>query len=429
MEWVKQNVKFVVGIVVSLLAIGGAGYFAYAQYTSFTNAQAAMNDARSQWEGLERKSPHPGTSSVNNIRSATNDLANVSGFYNQTIDLFQPVPEIAITNAFQLNVTINQSIALLTKTADQSGVTIPNNYNFTFRGQKELIDFDDNASIPKFAFHLGNVQKLVNAIYNSRVHSLESIKRVKVDDTDAESFGIMNNLGMTQEEYLLYTPYEISFKGFSSELASVIENLTNSKDVYIIKAMNVEPTELPIRPQENRKIRRTIIRRPNPTSMNPYGANPYGEGRAGSAMANTYGGGSGNNYGSGRTGSAMSNTYGGGSGNPYGSSGNPMPPRGGNPYGVGPGSSQYGGNPYGGQYGMMPGYGMGPQQPQIRTRKNETSDKYVIAEKPLLFQVQVHLVNYFDDTAVVEKVFSSGESDSSEEGEDDYNDDYDDDQY
>ena len=371
MDWVKQNIKFVVGLVVSLLLIGGAGFFAYSQYNAFTAAQSALQSARGTWEDLENKDPHPGTLNVNNINRATNDLARVQQFFDRTVALFQPVPDITITNAFDLNVAINNTIARMTKAADFYGVTIKNDYSFTFRGQKTVIAFDDKASIPKYAFHLQNMERLVDAIYKARVHSLEEVKRVKVDETDSSSFGIMSDISMVQDEYLLYTPYEISFKGFSSELANVLENLTNAKDVYLVKALNVEPTDLPVRPSENRKVRRPIIRPTSSMPNNQYGANPYG-----------------------------------GSGNPYGG-----------------GGGAYGGNPYGGgQYGMNP-YAP-PAQPQIQTRKKDVSDSYVISENPLLFQIHLHLVHYFEDPAVAEKVISLGEESSS--GEDGYDDGYDD---
>ncbi|MCD8533833.1 MAG: Amuc_1100 family pilus-like protein [Verrucomicrobia bacterium] len=419
-----------IGLAVAVLLIGGAGYFAFLQYNSFTQSQQTLQSERSTWEGLETKSPHPGTPNLDNIRSATNDLARVQQLFDTTQRLFRPVPPITISNAFDLNIAVNRTISSLNKQASLYGVTVPNSYNFTFRGQKEVIDFKSKGSIPKFAYHLNNVEKLVQAVYNARVHSLESIKRVRVDETDENSFGIMQNLGMTQDEFLLYTPYEISFKGFSSELASVLENLTNSEDVYIVKAMNVEPTDLPVRPQENR---RNFSRQmtmppqglPNPYGQagpygttNPYGTgNPYGLGRPGE-MANTYGSGAAGQYGaSGNPTPSMGDPYGGQYGaSPFGgqyggASGNPAPPMGGQ-YG-----GQYGANPYGGQYGNP--YGMGPMQPQIMTRQKETSEKYVISENPLLFEVQVHLVQYFEDAELAAALLSVAEEGSgSSEDED-----------
>lgn len=432
-------------MVVSVLLIGGAGYFAYAQYTAYTTAQGNLSSVRDSWQSLEQQDPHPGTETVRNIEAANKDLTNnVQVLYNNTVSLFQPVPDILLTNATDLNIAVNEGIYRMTKGADLFGVTIKNDYNFTFRGQKAVVNYADSGSIPKYAFHLHNVERLVDAIFNARVHSLESIKRVKVDEIDDNSFGIMTEVGMTKDEFLLHTPYEISFKGFSSELASVIEHLANSKDVYIVKAMKVEPTELPVRPKENRKQRRTMMR-PMPSPTNPYGGrggefgnNPYGGRGGGSQFGNTYGAGNsqfGNTYGGGN--SQFSNTYGGGATSTsqfadqygLGGSGNPARPR-------GRGGESYGGNPprpggagqYGSQFPGMPGMNpYGPMQPQIQTRKKQVSDEFVISENPLLFQVQVHLVQYFDDPAAVDAIMSSAEVASTDDGSGDgYDSGYDD---
>ena len=115
MEWVKQNLKFVIGMVVSILLIGGAGYFAYTQYNAYSAAQNNLSSVRGSWESLEQETPHPGTETIRNIDAASKDLTNnVQVLYDRTVSLFQPVPDILLTNATDLNIAVNEGIYRMT---------------------------------------------------------------------------------------------------------------------------------------------------------------------------------------------------------------------------------------------------------------------------------------------------------------------------
>ena len=82
MEWLKKNIIVVVFGVVSLLLLAGSGYFLFSQINADKEATAKLAQTRQRWESLERKKPHPGSESVDNINAAKRDANNVSSFLN-----------------------------------------------------------------------------------------------------------------------------------------------------------------------------------------------------------------------------------------------------------------------------------------------------------------------------------------------------------
>ena len=90
------------------------------------------------------------------------------------------------------------------------------------------------------ASELEDIKEIMRIVYAARVHSLAALKRMPVSEND--NFGgtdyIMNRYPRTND-WAISTAYEVTFQGFSSELARVMEGLANAKQCFVVKTVGV----------------------------------------------------------------------------------------------------------------------------------------------------------------------------------------------
>lgn len=408
MEWIKKNKFFVIALVISILAIGGSGYFAFASWQSAQESAEALRQQRDKWERLERSNPHPGTIEIDNIALAQEDQVQIGSVFERAKEYMTTMPFLGITNDRAMRGFIENEVYDLTELALLSGVALPEGYNFSFDGPMAIFNYETN-SIPKLQFHVANVSMLSRLLYDIKVHSIEAVKRPRIDKSDDFSDGIID-AQPNDADFYIRTPYELVFKGFSREFGEVLENFANAQDCVVVKAMSVEATDLPVRKkasEEKKKLRR------RPRQVNPYaGMNPYGmPGMGGGAYGggNPYGGAMGGGYGAGMRGGDMSAAYGGmggGYGNPYGAMG-----------------GAYGANPYAAGAG-------GSRSRGVETVETDTTFDEEIEEKPLEIRIYIDLLQLKpeEQPEFVQAVLTAppeGDADAVDEDEDEDEDDED----
>lgn len=368
MDWIKKNLTMVVSGVVALLLLGGAGYFLFSQWQLDAKVDAELKDARATWERLEKSDPHPGTDEINNIKAIQQDVQKTGAFLTKVSGSFHSLTYPVVTNNFQFKTLLEQRIDLLRKRAEESGVTIPQDYSFTFKAQMSKMRFEAEDLQP-LANQLEEITALSELLFSQRVHSIEAIRRVAVAKDDSMGGNSYIPLTAVTNDLVVITPYEVTIKGFSSEMAGVLQAFANADSCYRITAINVATTELT-----------------DPDAVlladSDYGATPAMAGRyaptGGAAtpggraadFARTYGIAPGGSTSSSR----MAETYGGGAAraNPYGGGGSRGEGRYGaanraDPYGLGNRADPYGlgnrANPYGGAQatGVTPNYRTAPR--------------------------------------------------------------------
>ena len=97
-------------------------------------------------------------------------------------------------------------------------------------------------SLESLAVQLGEVKAIAETIFAARANALDSIQRVRVSDDDIagpagdyiDNHAITNNLAVI-------TPYVVTFRCFTPELARVISAFSMAPNTFLIKAINVLP--------------------------------------------------------------------------------------------------------------------------------------------------------------------------------------------
>jgi hypothetical protein len=243
MGWIKRNLFFVVGGLLTLGLLGGAGFYIYKGWSSNSDASATLNELYAKLSQINQEPKQPGNDKVDNMALAKDQEQQMRDWGKQAVGYFQPIPSIpqgdvtSKTFATALNTTINQ----LQQEAKQNSVNLPTDYYFSFQAQSGKLTF--SSGLGPLAEQLGQVKAIVEILFAARVNDLIGVQRVRVSDDDAASGSqsdyiderpVTNNLA-------IITPYVITFQTFTPELARVISGFATSTNPFIVKSIAVQP--------------------------------------------------------------------------------------------------------------------------------------------------------------------------------------------
>jgi len=306
MNWLKRNLILVVGAGVALVLLGAAGYFLFTSYQKDTTVSGELSRAADQITRLNSASP---SVTPENIEAAKTEQERVGAKVKDFRKHFASVGAYTnITSAdfkFLLANTLNE----LNTLAESQGVRRPKDFAYTFDTQRGLVVFNPSELLT-WTFQLLEIRALCDTIYRARVHSVLRILRPSVSTNDNAQVVLRGAQAATNSVVgAVTTPYEVTFQGFSSELAAVLEGLARSPQCFLIKNINMEKS-----PQSGTTgtaggaagmASRYGVAAPTPPpanlanryGLNPaasrYGANPaanrYGTGGANAEMASRYG--------------------------------------------------------------------------------------------------------------------------------------------
>jgi hypothetical protein len=244
MAWIKRNLFFVIGGVVSVALLGVAAVYDFKSYSHNSDAFGRLNEIYGTLQGLAQQKPSPGNSRVDNIKAARDQEKQIREWVDQTGKYFQPmaaIPDSPEVTSEAFAAALRKTIDQLQHEADTANVTLPPKYGFSFEAQRSLVKFAPG-SLPPLAAQLGEVKTISEILFAARINSLDSVQRVRVSDDDAAG---------PQADYLddhpavdemaVVTPYAITFRAFSAEIAQVLAGFASSPHGFIVKGINVAP--------------------------------------------------------------------------------------------------------------------------------------------------------------------------------------------
>ena len=284
MAWIKRNLYFVIGTLVALGLMGHGGYYLYTQYTKEAAVTDQITDQYKELDRLNNLNPHPGSGSVDNVKAAKEQDATLHDYLAKTRAYFQrpvAIPDSPKVINAEFAAQLRNTVAELQRDATNAAVQLPNDYYFTFESQRKLMIFEPG-SLEKLAVRLGDIKEICGVLFAAKVNSLDSIRREIVSPLNDQNAPDYLGLKTTSTPLADLAPYEVTFRCFSAELASVLGGLAGSPHGFIVRTINVEPAattgdfSATARPSSPRASR--IIRQP-PPGLSGGGYNPgYGGG-------------------------------------------------------------------------------------------------------------------------------------------------------
>jgi hypothetical protein len=244
MGWLKRNLFFVVGGVVALGLLGAAGFYNYKGWNRNSEAAAKLNEIYSTLNNLQQQKPSPGNKKIDNTNIAREQEQQVRSWIQSVGAYFKPIPAIPPGNVTSetFAAALRRTVDTLQHEADNASVVLPPKYDFSFSAQRQLVKFAEG-SLEPLAVQLGEVKAIAETIFSSGVNALDGIQRVRVSDDDSagpqgdyvDDHSVTNSLAVI-------TPYVVTFRCFTPELARVIGAFATSSNAFLIKAVNVQPT-------------------------------------------------------------------------------------------------------------------------------------------------------------------------------------------
>lgn len=244
MSWIKRNLFFVIGSVVALGLLGWAGFYNYSRWKLNADARDQINAQYEELKRLNNLNPHPGKGSVDNIAAARRHkgmLADVTVRAARQFQPILPIPSSEKITSEEFASALRRAMDQMQRDAVNASVALPPNYGFSFEAQRGKLVFAAG-SLGPLAVQLGEVKTICDIFNKEKVNSLDAIRRERVsaDDLNGPQTDYLE-LHSETNELAVISPYEISFRCFSPELASVLAQFASSPHGIIVKSINVQP--------------------------------------------------------------------------------------------------------------------------------------------------------------------------------------------
>lgn len=243
MGWIKRNLFFAIGGVIALALLVTAGFYTLKSLNHNREALANLQAAYNQLKNDKDQNPTPSTE---NIAAAKAQEQQLRAWINQAQAYFAPVAPIPnppdgviTTEAFAG--TLSKTIFVMQQEAADANVELPQDYSFSFAAERNLVTFAPG-SLSLLAARLGEVKALCEVLFAAKVNALDGIQREVVSDDDTKGPQSDYLTDKTQTEGLTtVTPYMITFRCFSSDLANVMSKMASSEHCFVVTGVNVTP--------------------------------------------------------------------------------------------------------------------------------------------------------------------------------------------
>jgi hypothetical protein len=246
MVWIKRNLFFVIVAILAVGLLAAAGVYGFKNWRRNAAGTATLNEAYNTLRQLHNQNPSPGNEQVNNIETARQQEKEMRAWIQQARNYFQPIPPIPNPTADGVSseafaAALRRMIDQLQHEAQNASVLLPPQYNFSFEAERSLVKFAPG-SLDPLSVQLGEVKAICEILFAAKINSLDNLRRVRVSGDDA---------GGPQSDYLdassssnnlaVFTPYEITFRCFSHDLAQVLSNFASLPNGFVVKGINLQP--------------------------------------------------------------------------------------------------------------------------------------------------------------------------------------------
>lgn len=253
MAWIKRNLYFLIGSLVALALMGMAGWYLYSKWQLNTDLLTKLDEAYAELDRLSKQSPHPGSGKVDNIQAAKEEERHLRDFIQQSRKYFQRIPRIPdgvkLTDS-SFSSALDTTISQMQRQATNANVSLPSPCSFSFQAQKQSLTFAPG-SLDPLSTQLGEVKAVCDVLFRAGVNSLDGLRRERVspDDANGPQTDYLDEKSATNDLAVL-SPYEVTFRCFSSELALVLAGYASSPCGLLVKTINVELASTTATPEQ-----------------------------------------------------------------------------------------------------------------------------------------------------------------------------------
>jgi hypothetical protein len=224
--------------------MGLAGWYLYSKW-SLNNAKLdGLKGQYARLKELAAQKPNPGEEGgVDNVAAAKAQQAELHDFSGKVTTNFQHmarVPDLPKVTDQAFSKALSLNIDQMLREASNASVTLPSQFSFSFQAERNRMTFDPNGLNP-LAIQLGEVKAITGVLFAAKVNSLDGLRRERSspDDATGPESDYLDQKSVTNLLSVM-SPYELTFRCFSPELASVLSGFASSPYGLVVKTINVE---------------------------------------------------------------------------------------------------------------------------------------------------------------------------------------------
>ena len=239
MAWIKRNLALVIGIAVSLLLLVGAGGYLVANEAQDYARDEDLAKLKVKLDSL-RSGTFPSEANIGAVRT---NVIQVLKFTTEAERILASEPPKPVNVSFSVH--LPRVLDEMRRDATNAGVELPPKYDFTF-GEVKGMSRIPGYGIEPLNSRLAEMKTICDALFKARVRGIESLQRLAAFADEPKGPDLL--LDRTEQTNSLatgvnvtITPYRVVFRGFSGDLAVVLNTLSGTKDFFVVREVLVEP--------------------------------------------------------------------------------------------------------------------------------------------------------------------------------------------
>ena len=239
MAWIKRNLALVIGIAVSLLLLVGAGGYLVANEAQDYARDEDLAKLKVKLDSL-RSGTFPSEANIGAVRT---NVTQVLKFTTEAERILATEPPKLANVSFSVH--LPRVLDEMRRDATNAGVELPPKYDFTF-GEVKGMSRIPGYGIEPLNSRLAEMKTICDALFKARVRGIESLQRLAAFADEPKGPDLL--LDRTEQTNSLatgvnvtITPYRVVFRGFSGDLAVVLNTLSGTKEFFVVREVLVEP--------------------------------------------------------------------------------------------------------------------------------------------------------------------------------------------
>ncbi|MDF1849431.1 MAG: Amuc_1100 family pilus-like protein [Verrucomicrobiales bacterium] len=223
--------------IVSVLLLGGAGFYAFSSYGKYSESLANWDSRVGTIEGLERRKPYPNSENAEALAKEVAEFqAAVDALFDGLTSFNRPLNTTLAATEFQQ--LVKNRIQDFRSFAQEGGLEMesPAEFQLGFNAYSNLIPPQE--LVPYLDYELEAIDDLLRTLVDSDVRQLMTFDR---DPIPGEPGGEEAEQGAVVHKY----PVRLRFKSSHGAFQDFINALANDKDFfYIVRVLKVKNDNL-----------------------------------------------------------------------------------------------------------------------------------------------------------------------------------------
>jgi len=233
----KANPFYITWGIISLLLVGGAGFFLFSSKSAYDETKGSFEDKEATIERLQKKAPVPSSESVKGMEKLVADYeADVNELYSSLATYQRPLSTSLTDAGFQEEVFKKREAFFAAAKASELTIKAKDEFYFGMERYRETLP--SPADVPLLAFQLEAINRMLAILVDNGAEELIDLKRellpTEVAPTEPDP-----TLGQSVVRYELRVEFLAPFDAYQK----FINELANDKEFfYLLRVIRVDNT-------------------------------------------------------------------------------------------------------------------------------------------------------------------------------------------